>query len=144
MSDHLNRAFVDESGTALIQRYKEVTPFFTPEGYAAYADDLIKRMINPYLSDAVERVGRDPERKLGWHDRLVGTIRLCLSIGVHPGRYALGAAAVLVYGGFLSHQCKRPRRTTARVVGRVGKQPAGRSGTWGNQEGFRASAPMAV
>lgn len=97
MMAFLRRAFIEESGAALIQRHQGVDPLFTPEGYAAYADNLLERMINPYLSDAVERVGRDPERKLGWDDRLVGTIRLGLSSGIYPGRYALGVAAALVY-----------------------------------------------
>lgn len=93
----LRRAFIEESGVALIHRHQGVDPLFTPDGYAAYADDLLERMINPYLADAVERVGRDPERKLGWDDRLVGTIRLGLSVGLRPARYALGAAAALAY-----------------------------------------------
>ncbi|MEZ4612253.1 MAG: hypothetical protein R2838_18735 [Caldilineaceae bacterium] len=33
---------------------------------AAYADDLIARMVNPFLRDGVARVARDPARKLGW------------------------------------------------------------------------------
>ena len=52
-------------------------------------------MINPFLADTVERVGRDVERKLGWEDRLIGTLRLGLSEGVRPIRYALGVAAAL-------------------------------------------------
>jgi hypothetical protein len=40
-------------------------------------------------------VGRDPQRKLGWNDRLVGTLRMALKEGVQPRRYALGAAAAL-------------------------------------------------
>ena len=52
-------------------------------------------MTNPYLLDTVERVGRDPARKLGWHDRLVGTMRLALDHGIEPRRYAFGAAAAL-------------------------------------------------
>ena len=35
----------------------------------------------------------DPQRKLGWDDRLVGTMRLALRYGVEPQRYARGAAA---------------------------------------------------
>ena len=97
MMGFLRQAFIEESGAALIRRHQGVDPLFTPAGYAAYADDLLERMVNPYLSDTVERVGRDPERKLGWDDRLVGTLRLGLSTGIHPGRYALGAAAALVY-----------------------------------------------
>ncbi len=97
MMAFLRRAFIEESGEALIRRHQGVDPLFTPAGYAAYADDLLERMVNPYLADTVERTGRDPERKLGWDDRLVGTMRLGLSNGVHPGRNALGAAAALVY-----------------------------------------------
>ena len=52
-------------------------------------------MTNPYLQDTVERVGRDPHRKLGWDDRLVGTVRLALQQNVVPRRYAVGAAAAL-------------------------------------------------
>lgn len=92
----LRRAFIEESGASLIHRYPGLDPLFTPDGYAAYADDLLRRMINPCLADTVERVGRDVERKLGWDDRLVGTIRLGLAEGVRPVRYALGAAAALV------------------------------------------------
>jgi mannitol-1-phosphate 5-dehydrogenase len=72
-----------------------VDPLFTHEGYAHYADDLLARMTNPHLLDTVERVGRDPARKLGWNDRLVGTMRVALDWGVEPRRYAYGVAAAL-------------------------------------------------
>jgi mannitol-1-phosphate/altronate dehydrogenase len=52
-------------------------------------------MFNPYLGDTVERVGRDPERKLEWDDRLVGTVRLALQQGLNPVRYAMGTAAAV-------------------------------------------------
>lgn len=91
--DFLRAAFIEESGAALIRKNAGIDPLFTPAGYAAYTDDLLKRMTNPYLHDLVERVGRDPQRKLGWDDRLVGTIRVALSQGVTPWRYAVGAAA---------------------------------------------------
>jgi mannitol-1-phosphate 5-dehydrogenase len=89
-------AFLKESGETLIRKHRGVDPLFTPEGYALYADDLLERMTNPYLRDSVERVGRDPERKLGWGDRLIGTMREALKQNVLPRRYALGAAAALV------------------------------------------------
>jgi mannitol-1-phosphate 5-dehydrogenase len=92
----LRAAFLEESGAALIRKHAGVDPLFTPGGYRAYADDLLERMTNPYLRDTVERVGRDPERKLGWDDRLVGTMRLGLRQGITPSRYAFGAAASLV------------------------------------------------
>jgi mannitol-1-phosphate 5-dehydrogenase len=91
----LRSAFVEESGEALIQKHAGVDPLFTREGYTHYADDLLERMTNPYLRDTVERVGRDPQRKLGWDDRLIGTMRVALSQGIEPWRYAVGAAAAL-------------------------------------------------
>ncbi len=96
MPAFLRAAFVEESGESLIRKHAGIDPLFTREGYAAYADDLLERMMNPFLHDTVERVGRDPQRKLGWDDRLVGTMRTALRHGVKPLRYAVGAAAALV------------------------------------------------
>ncbi len=91
----LRRAFVDESGAALCRKYAGYDPLFTPAGYTAYAEDLLARMTNPHLHDTVARVGRDPRRKLGWDDRLIGTMRLAWSQGIVPRSYAVGAAAAL-------------------------------------------------
>jgi mannitol-1-phosphate 5-dehydrogenase len=91
----LRAALIEESGKALIRKHTGVGPLFTQAGYCRYADDLLERMFNPHLRDTVERVGRDPARKLGWDDRLIGTMRVALQQGVEPRRYALGAAAAL-------------------------------------------------
>jgi mannitol-1-phosphate/altronate dehydrogenase len=91
------KAFLCESGRALIKRHKDLNdPLFTEEGYQRYADDLLARMINPYLNDLVVRVGRDHVRKLGYDDRLFGTMRLALDCGLRPVNLALGAAAGVV------------------------------------------------
>lgn len=95
MTRFIRRAFIEESGEALIRRNHGVDPLFTLVGYQVYVDDLLKRMMNPYLLDHIERVTRDPVRKLGWNDRLIGTIRMALNEGVQPRRFALGAAAAL-------------------------------------------------
>ncbi len=89
-------AFIEESGAALIRKHTGVDQLFTPDGYRDFADDLLERMTNPFLVDMIERVTRDTERKLGWNDRLIGTMRVVLAQGVAPRRYALGAAAALV------------------------------------------------
>lgn len=91
----LRAAFIEESGEALVRKHAGVDPLFTEEGYRQYADDLLGRMTSPYLRDTVERVGRDPKRKLGWDDRLIGTIRMALRERVEAFRYAFGAAAAL-------------------------------------------------
>ena len=88
------RAFIEESGAALLRRHSGLgDPLFTPAGYAEYAEDLLRRMVNPHLCDQVERVGRDQARKLGIEDRLYGTMSLALEAGLEPRNLALGAAA---------------------------------------------------
>lgn len=88
-------AFLEESGRALIHRWAGVDALFSPPGFAAYVNDLMERMVNPWLRDAVDRVARDPRRKLAWDDRLIGVMRLALEAGITPYRYARGAAAAL-------------------------------------------------
>jgi mannitol-1-phosphate/altronate dehydrogenase len=88
-------AFIDESGTTLIRKHAGLDPLFTPDGYMEFADDLLERMTNLFLVDMIERVTRDTERKLGWNDRLIGTMRVALEQSVIPSRYAMGAAAAL-------------------------------------------------
>ncbi len=90
-------AFIEESGDALIRKHGAVDPLFTTAGYAAYADDLLARMTMRSLSDSVARVGRDPERKLGYEDRLIGTLRLCLTHHTGGERFAFGAAAAFAW-----------------------------------------------
>jgi len=88
-------AFLQESGTALIKKNGGIDLLFTEEGYKIYAEDLLERMMNPFLKDQVARVIRDPIRKLGWDDRLIGTMRIALDAGIKPVRFAKGAAAAL-------------------------------------------------
>jgi hypothetical protein len=93
--DFLRAAFLEESGRALVRKHAGLDPLFTEDGWRSYAEDLLVRMTNPHLGDTVERVGRDARRKLGWDDRLAGTLRVCLAAGIRPERFALGAAAAL-------------------------------------------------
>ena len=88
-------AFIEESGQALIRKHAGVDELFTEKGFEVYADDLLARMLNPYLRDQVARIIRDPRRKLAWDDRLIGTMRLALSQGLEPLRTAAGAKAAL-------------------------------------------------
>ncbi len=50
----------------------------------AILDDLERRYANTALGDTLERVARDPIRKLAPDDRLVGAARLCLEQGIQP------------------------------------------------------------
>ena len=90
-------AFIKESGKALIAKYGSTgDPLFTESGYRDYAEDLLKRMVNRFLNDRVERVGRDRPRKLGINDRIYGTMILALKYGIEPENLALGAAAGII------------------------------------------------
>ncbi len=87
-------AFLNESGAALIRKYADLgDELFTEAGYMAYADDLLRRMTNPFLTDTIARAGRDPVRKLGYNDRIFGTMRLAMECGIEPKNMALGAMA---------------------------------------------------
>ena len=91
----LRAAALEESGAALVCKHGSADPMFTKRGYEDFMDTLLSRMLNPYLKDTVTRVGRDAPRKLGWDDRLVGTVRLVLREGLEPHRFTLGIAAAL-------------------------------------------------
>ena len=82
-------AFMDETGYALIKRYEGYVPLFTNKGWCAHAVDLFERMANPWLRDDCDRVGRDTVRKLGWNDRLVGTIRMIETEGLKSLRWRI-------------------------------------------------------
>lgn len=92
------RAFLDESGAALIAKHGHTgDPLFTPAGFTAYAEDLLTRMTNPYLLDDVARVIRDPVRKLGYDDRFFGTMRQAFGQNIAPRLLAQGAATAIRY-----------------------------------------------
>jgi hypothetical protein len=85
------KAFIEESGVSLLKKWKDEKDFFDEKKFREYAEDLLARMVNPFLMDSVERVCRDLERKLGWDDRIIGIIRLCLSQNVPCSQFAIGA-----------------------------------------------------
>ncbi len=58
--------------------------------------DLLHRFGNRKLGDTIDRVGRDPMRKLAADDRLAGAARYCLDRGVFPRAIAVGLAAALL------------------------------------------------
>ena len=111
-------AFLNESGQALIARHKGVDELFTPAGFSAFADDLLARMINPFLRDQISRVIRDPRRKLAWSDRFAGTMRAALEAGVTPRTYARGAAAALALLA-----AEEPGQTPAQLLTELWREP---------------------
>jgi hypothetical protein len=114
------RAFLEESGAALIRKHGSAAvadPLFTPQGWSAYAEDLLQRMTNPWLHDGVERIIRDPIRKLGWSDRFFGTMRCALDQGIQPYAMALGAAAAVLRAQELEKDSSPPDEMLMRIWG---------------------------
>ena len=85
-------AFIAESGAALCKKWVGVDELFTQSGFNAYAQDLLIRMTNPFLKDAIARITRDIPRKLSWDDRVTGAMRVVLAQGLKPLILAEGAA----------------------------------------------------
>ena len=55
--------------------------------------DLLYRFTNAALQDTCQRVGGDPARKLSPEDRLIGSSKLAMEMGITPAYIAVGAAA---------------------------------------------------
>lgn len=66
---------------------------------------IVARFENAALNDRIERVGRDPLRKIGETDRLVGPARLAEEAGIHPDMLMLATAAALFYCDRLDPSC---------------------------------------
>ena len=62
-----------------------------------HLNDLISRYHNTALADQIARVARDPLRKLGRTDRLIGAACLCVEQEIKPEHIAVAAAAAILY-----------------------------------------------
>jgi len=112
---------MEESGAVLINRYG-----FEPEKHAAYINKILQRFENPYLHDDVERVGRQPLRKLSAGDRLIKPLRGTLEYGLRHDNLAKGIAAAMLYHSEQDPQAREwaellqksgPRAALAQVSG---------------------------
>jgi mannitol-1-phosphate/altronate dehydrogenase len=62
-----------------------------------YADKELRRFSSALLYDPIDRVAREPFRKLGHRDRLLGAANLCLGAGVVPENLLLGIMSAFAY-----------------------------------------------
>lgn len=70
---------------------------FDPEDQRRFAESAIAKYQRREIVDPLERNARDPMRKLGRHDRLVGPACLALEHGITPAALSTGIAAALRY-----------------------------------------------
>ncbi|MEG9476332.1 mannitol-1-phosphate 5-dehydrogenase [Mannheimia indoligenes] len=86
------KATMEESGAVLIKRYG-----FDAQAHAAYIEKILKRFANPYLNDDVNRVGREPIRKLSPNDRLIKPLSGTLEYGLPHSNLVNGVVMALQY-----------------------------------------------
>ena len=70
---------------------------YTEEEQQAFAEAALGKYQKREIIDPIERNARDPIRKLGRHDRLVGPACMALESGILPEVYAYVIAAALRY-----------------------------------------------
>lgn len=71
---------------ALLEASMGLEAEFGFDGYemSAWREKIVELVQNPYIDDALQRLGADTRRKLGPYDRLAGPIRLCKKAGGKP------------------------------------------------------------
>jgi mannitol-1-phosphate 5-dehydrogenase len=82
----------EETSMALSAKHK-----FPLEEQLAFTKTSLKKLQDYTIVDYIERNARDPIRKLGPDDRLVGSARLVLDYGFTPCNLAAAIAAALYY-----------------------------------------------
>ena len=85
-------AVMKESGAVLIRRYA-----FDPAAHRAYTDKILKRFANPYLHDDIDRVARQPLRKLGAQERFIKPLNGMLEYDLPHDATVRAIAATLHY-----------------------------------------------
>jgi mannitol-1-phosphate 5-dehydrogenase len=94
---YLNSIFeaaLDETSEALLRMYPED---LDEEEQKEIREDVRIRFSNPMVMDTVQRVARDPIRKLGHNDRLIGSARLCMQQNIFPEKIAFICGAAYCY-----------------------------------------------
>jgi len=81
-----------ETSKALVKKHH-----FKLEEQQNLVKDLLHRFANKALGDTVIRVGRDPIRKLGPNDRLIGAAKLALKYEIAPVNICRGIAAAIFF-----------------------------------------------
>ena len=72
-------------------------------GGPAELQAIVARFENAAINDPIDRVARDPHRKLGASERLVGAARMAEAAGIIPEQLALATAAALCFCGVGQH-----------------------------------------
>jgi len=100
---------LSESQRALIAEYG-----LDAADLRAHVADLLQRFGNRALGDTIYRLARDPLRKLGRTDRLVGAASLAWSHGIRPTALSLGIGGALAFDDARDPRAVELQRLLAR------------------------------
>lgn len=97
ISDALALPIVDAAVRAVLEETKQLLVAkhgLDEQKQQDYVDRILVRFANPHLPDTVDRVGRQPLRKLGRHERFIGPAAELAERGITPSALldAVGAA----------------------------------------------------
>ena len=81
-----------ETGKALSMKYG-----ISLDEQMAFAKTSLNKLQDYTIVDSIERNARDPQRKLGKDDRLVGSARMVLSCGIRPENLCTAIACAIYY-----------------------------------------------
>ena len=81
-----------ETGKALSMKHG-----ISLEEQMAFAKTSLNKLQDYTIVDSIERNARDPQRKLGKDDRLVGSARMVLSCGIRPENLCTAIACAVYY-----------------------------------------------
>lgn len=79
-----------------------------------HSEDLLYRFGNKQLGDTVERVGKDPVRKLSKSDRLIGLGLLCEKHGIKPVYISIGIAAGFLFNPLGDYMADRVQKSLSK------------------------------
>ncbi len=106
-------AAMRENGEGLIREFS-----FDRDTHYAYVERIFRRFQNPHLKDEVERVGREPIRKLSPGDRLIKPLVTTAGYGLPVDHMIFGAAAALRF------RCDNDPQSV-QMLERIQKETAG-------------------
>lgn len=86
------RGAMQESGEGLIRKFG-----FDKKTHFEYIEKIIRRFSNPYIVDSVDRVGREPLRKLSPNDRLIKPMMTARHYGYNTDNLIKGIGAALLF-----------------------------------------------
>ncbi|QCI21276.1 mannitol-1-phosphate 5-dehydrogenase [Buchnera aphidicola (Hyperomyzus lactucae)] len=86
------RSAMEESGAVLIKRHN-----FNKDNHFSYINKIFFRFENPFLSDHLKRIARNPLQKLEKKERLIKPLIESIEYGLPHSNLAKGAAAAFYY-----------------------------------------------